>query len=72
MNCIKVAEDFVSAETVSHCYELMKDFRRLSDYHTNHEDKLQIKNMVFHAIKSAVHCLAPKLIDRSSHGGQSP
>ncbi|KAL9873328.1 lysine demethylase 3 [Glossina fuscipes fuscipes] len=50
-NCIKVAEDFVSPENITHCFHLTQEFRRLSHSHTNHEDKLQIKNIVYHAIK---------------------
>lgn len=50
-NCIKVAEDFVSPENISHCFYLTQQFRRLSHCHTNHEDKLQIKNIIYHAVK---------------------
>lgn len=42
-SCIKVAEDFVAPEHISHCFQLTQEFRYLSDYHTNHEDKLQVK-----------------------------
>ena len=57
-NCIKVAEDFVSPENVSHCFQLTQEFRELSDTHSNHEDKLQIKNIIYHAVKDAVGCLS--------------
>lgn len=53
-NCIKVAEDFVSPENVAHCFHLTQEFRQLSTSHSNHEDKLQIKNIIYHAIKDAV------------------
>lgn len=53
-SCIKVAEDFVSPENVGHCFDLTQEFRSLSDTHTNHEDKLQIKNIVYHAMKEVV------------------
>ncbi|XP_034238859.1 lysine-specific demethylase 3B-like [Thrips palmi] len=56
-NCVKVAEDFVSPENVTHCFSLTQEFRELSDTHTNHEDKLQIKNIIYHTIKSAVSSL---------------
>ncbi|XP_034938275.1 lysine-specific demethylase 3B isoform X1 [Chelonus insularis] len=56
-NCIKVAEDFVSPENVSHCFHLTQEFRALSDTHTNHEDKLQIKNIVYHAVKDSLTVL---------------
>lgn len=57
-NCIKVAEDFVSPENISHCFHLTQEFRALSDAHTNHEDKLQIKNIIYHAVKDSLTILA--------------
>ncbi|ERL87714.1 hypothetical protein D910_05104, partial [Dendroctonus ponderosae] len=56
-NCIKVAEDFVSPENVAHCFHLTQEFRGLSDTHSNHEDKLQIKNIIYHAVKDALSTL---------------
>ncbi|XP_025196650.1 lysine-specific demethylase 3A-like [Melanaphis sacchari] len=56
-NCIKVAEDFVSPENVHHSFRMTQEFRNLTDSHTNHEDKLQIKNIVFHAVKDSVSIL---------------
>jgi hypothetical protein len=56
-NCIKVAEDFVSPENISHCFHLTQEFRALSDTHTNHEDKLQIKNIIYHAVKDSLTAL---------------
>lgn len=56
-NCIKVAEDFVSPENISHCFHLTQEFRALSDTHTNHEDKLQIKNIIYHAVKDSLTVL---------------
>lgn len=60
-NCIKVAEDFVSPENITHCYHLTHEFRRLSHSHTNHEDKLQIKNIIYHAIKDCCTILTRSL-----------
>lgn len=57
-NCVKVAEDFVSPENVSACFHLTHEFRGLSDTHSNHEDKLQIKNIIYHAVKDAISTLA--------------
>lgn len=56
-NCVKVAEDFVSPENVSQCFHLTQEFRDLSDTHTNHEDKLQIKNIIYHTIKNGISSL---------------
>ncbi|KAK3611670.1 hypothetical protein CHS0354_012042 [Potamilus streckersoni] len=52
-SCIKVAEDFVSPEHLNHCFQLTQEFRHLSDTHSNHEDKLQVKNIIYHAVKDA-------------------
>ena len=57
-SCVKVAEDFVSPENVAHCFQLTQEFRSLSDTHTNHEDKLQIKNIIYHGIKDSIAVLA--------------
>jgi len=56
-SCIKAAEDFVSPEHVSHCFRLTQEFRYLSETHTNHEDKLQVKNIMYHSVKDAVSVL---------------
>ena len=50
-NCIKIAEDFVSPENISHCLHLTQEFRHLTEWHTNHEDKLQMKSILFHSGK---------------------
>ncbi|XP_049872327.1 lysine-specific demethylase 3A isoform X2 [Pectinophora gossypiella] len=63
LDCIKVAEDFVSPENVSRCFELAQQFRRLSRQHSNKEDKLQIKNIVYHAVKDSLCCLEEALAD---------
>ncbi|XP_014666037.1 PREDICTED: LOW QUALITY PROTEIN: lysine-specific demethylase 3B-like [Priapulus caudatus] len=68
-SCIKVAEDFVSPEGIGHCFALTQEFRELSDTHTNHEDKLQIKNIIYHSIKDAVSVL---LHEEESKGGSVP
>lgn len=56
-SCIKAAEDFVSPENLSHCFQLTQEFRQLSDTHSNHEDKLQVKNIIYHAVKDAIAVL---------------
>lgn len=65
-NCIKVAEDFVSPENVSKCLRLTHEFRALSATHSNHEDKLQIKNILYHAVKDALACLTYTLEQHAS------
>ncbi|VVC30448.1 JmjC domain [Cinara cedri] len=56
-NCIKVAEDFVSPENIEHSCRMTQEFRNLSDNHSNHEDKLQLKNILFHAVKDSISVL---------------
>lgn len=65
-SCIKVAEDFVSPENVAHCFNLTEEFRQLSDTHDNHEDKLQIKNIIYHTVKDAIHSFSPLLKDNNN------
>ena len=36
---------------------ITEEFRHLSEHHSNHEDKLQIKNMIFHAVKDCLTVL---------------
>uniref|UniRef100_A0A182SRE1 [histone H3]-dimethyl-L-lysine(9) demethylase n=1 Tax=Anopheles maculatus TaxID=74869 RepID=A0A182SRE1_9DIPT len=67
-NCIKVAEDFVSPENISHCLQLTNEFRHLSRTHSNHEDKLQIKNIIYHTVKDAVSCITNPLIMMTTPG----
>lgn len=70
-NCIKVAEDFVSPENISHCFHLTQEFRELSETHSNHEDKLQIKNIIYHAVKDALSCLSHILNQQLGKGDSS-
>lgn len=53
-SCIKVAEDFVSPENISHCLHLSHEFRKLTKTHTNNEDKLQIKSVIYHSVKDVI------------------
>lgn len=68
-NCIKVAEDFVSPENIAHCFKLTNEFRNLSESHSNHEDKLQIKNIIYHTVKDAAAYLTFVLNQRITRGG---
>ena len=54
LDCVKIAEDFVSPENIAQCFLLTQEFRALSNRHTNHEDKLQIKNILYHTVKTIV------------------
>lgn len=48
-NCIKVALDlaFVSPQGIKEFIKLSEEFRKLTDDHTNHEDKLQVREYLF-------------------------
>jgi lysine-specific demethylase 3 len=54
LDCIKVALDFVAPENLPECFNLTEEFRLLSKRHSNHEDKLQIKNILFHTVKNLI------------------
>lgn len=54
LDCIKVALDFVAPENLSECINLTEEFRILSTRHQNREDKLQIKNILYHTVKNLV------------------
>ena len=56
-SCIKAAVDFVSPERVKYCLQTTDEFRNLSDRHANHEDKLQIKSVIYHAVKDCLSVL---------------
>lgn len=66
-NCIKLAEDFVSPENLMSCAELALEFRQLSAEHANHEDKLQVKSVLYHAVKDAVGTLEGLVAERLAH-----
>uniref|UniRef100_A0A5K3FEF6 JmjC domain-containing protein n=1 Tax=Mesocestoides corti TaxID=53468 RepID=A0A5K3FEF6_MESCO len=53
-NCVNVSSDFISPEHVPQCLELTEEFRRLPRNHPCHEDKLQVKNMIYHTVKDAL------------------
>ena len=56
-NCIKIAEDFVSTDNARHSLHLVQKFRHLTEWHTNHKDIFQIKNIIYHTVKGAVTVL---------------
>lgn len=71
-SCIKVAGDFVSPENLSQCFRLMNEFRDLSSSHSNHEDKLQIKNIMFHAVKDSISVLLHENLDEQQEPEPEP
>ncbi|XP_030058985.1 putative JmjC domain-containing histone demethylation protein 2C [Microcaecilia unicolor] len=55
-SCIQVTEDFVSPEHLVQSFHLTQDLR-LSKEEINYDDKLQIKNILYHAVKEMVRAL---------------
>ncbi|XP_031491320.1 lysine-specific demethylase JMJ26-like isoform X2 [Nymphaea colorata] len=53
-SCIKVALDFVSPENLHECIRLTNEFRYLPKCHRAKEDKLEVKKMIFHAVRKAL------------------
>ncbi|XP_054708176.1 probable JmjC domain-containing histone demethylation protein 2C isoform X2 [Uloborus diversus] len=56
-SCVKVSEDFVSPESIGHSFFLTQEIRNLTDGPVNQEDKLQVKNIIYHGVKDALALL---------------
>ncbi|XP_064817051.1 probable JmjC domain-containing histone demethylation protein 2C, partial [Oncorhynchus masou masou] len=52
-SCVQVINDFVSPEHVFHSFHLTQELRS-SREEPNYEDKLQVKNILFHSVKDAL------------------
>ncbi|XP_053165733.1 probable JmjC domain-containing histone demethylation protein 2C isoform X2 [Hemicordylus capensis] len=55
-SCIQVTEDFVSPEHLVQSFHLTQELR-LSKEEINYDDKLQVKNILYHAVKEIVRAL---------------
>ncbi|XP_066475890.1 probable JmjC domain-containing histone demethylation protein 2C isoform X2 [Tiliqua scincoides] len=55
-SCVQVTEDFVSPEHLVQSFHLTQELR-LSKEEINYDDKLQIKNILYHAAKEMVRAL---------------
>uniref|UniRef100_A0A7M4EFZ9 Probable JmjC domain-containing histone demethylation protein 2C n=1 Tax=Crocodylus porosus TaxID=8502 RepID=A0A7M4EFZ9_CROPO len=55
-SCIQVTEDFVSPEHLVQSFHLTQELR-LSKEEINYDDKLQVKNILYHAVKEMVKAL---------------
>ncbi|XP_076773136.1 putative JmjC domain-containing histone demethylation protein 2C isoform X3 [Arvicanthis niloticus] len=55
-SCIQVTEDFVSAEHLVQSFHLTQELRLLKE-EINYDDKLQVKNILYHAVKEMVRTL---------------
>ena len=57
LSCISLSSDFVSPENVSHSFYLTRQMRYLSEDQIPAEDKIQIKNLIYHSVKNALSTL---------------
>uniref|UniRef100_A0A7N9CFQ2 Probable JmjC domain-containing histone demethylation protein 2C n=1 Tax=Macaca fascicularis TaxID=9541 RepID=A0A7N9CFQ2_MACFA len=55
-SCIQVTEDFVSPEHLVESFHLTQELRLLKE-EINYDDKLQVKNILYHAVKEMVRAL---------------
>ncbi|XP_053926942.1 probable JmjC domain-containing histone demethylation protein 2C isoform X2 [Cuculus canorus] len=55
-SCVQVTEDFVSPEHLVQSFHLTQELR-LSKEEINYDDKLQVKNILYHAVKEMVRAL---------------
>ncbi|XP_041511816.1 probable JmjC domain-containing histone demethylation protein 2C isoform X1 [Microtus oregoni] len=55
-SCIQVTEDFVSPEHLVQSFHLTQELRLLKE-EINYDDKLQVKNILYHAVKEMVRTL---------------
>ena len=54
LSCISLSSDFVSPENISHSFYLTRQMRYLSEEQIPAEDKIQIKNLIYHSVKNAL------------------
>ena len=59
-SCVSVNVDFASPESLPRMFHLVQAMRAMPSSQELSEDKLQIKNIVFHAVKSALAVLEKK------------
>jgi lysine-specific demethylase 3 len=57
LSCISLSSDFVSPEHISRSFYLTRQMRHLSEQQIPAEDKIQIKNLIYHSVKNALSTL---------------
>ncbi|KAM9325387.1 putative JmjC domain-containing histone demethylation protein 2C [Gastrophryne carolinensis] len=55
-SCVQVTQDFVSPEHLVHSFHLTQELRHSKD-EINFDDKLQVKNILYHSVKEMVRAL---------------
>lgn len=53
-SCISASVDFSTPENLSHTFHLVEQLRKLPQCQVLAEDKLQVKNIIFHSVKTAL------------------
>ncbi|RVE60017.1 hypothetical protein OJAV_G00194630 [Oryzias javanicus] len=66
-SCVQVINDFVSPEHVVKSFHLTQELRPNKE-EVNYEDKLQVKNILYHCVKEAVNSLKRSGSDKDSEG----
>ncbi|KAM6896910.1 LOW QUALITY PROTEIN: putative JmjC domain-containing histone demethylation protein 2C [Xenentodon cancila] len=69
-SCVQVINDFVSPEHVSRSFQLTQELRPLED-EVNFEDKLQVKNILYHCVKEVVRSLKRSTSDKTGDDDNS-
>ena len=73
LSCISLSSDFVSPEHISHSFYLTRQMRYLSEQQMPAEDKIQIKNLIYHSVKNALSTLdTNSLTEIKTKVNQSP
>ena len=67
-SCVSVNVDFASPESLPRMFHLVQAMRAMPSSQELSEDKLQIKNIVFHAVKSALAVLKEGPEQNKSNG----
>ena len=68
-SCVSVNVDFASPESLPRMFHLVQAMRAMPSSQELSEDKLQIKNIVFHAVKSALAVLKEGNKDKNKSNG---
>jgi len=53
-SCIHVAQEFLSSEHLGSTLDILSEMRHHTSASVNYEDKLQVKNVIYHAVRDSV------------------
>ncbi|XP_034021083.1 probable JmjC domain-containing histone demethylation protein 2C [Thalassophryne amazonica] len=69
-SCVQVINDFVSPEHVTNSFHLTQELSPNNE-EVNYEDKLQVKNILYHCVKEAVSCLQRSSLEEDDNKEKS-